>query len=140
MEVREEKRQLVVKLGPGEPVVGSLVTLARGRGLPGASVRAIGAVGQARIGFFVTAEKRYRTCELRENLEVVSLLGNLAHSAEGPIAHLHVSLGRGDFSVIGGHLFEAVVSVTLEMFVTPTSERLERRRDPRFELNLLALE
>ena len=50
-----------------------------------------------------------------------------------------MTLGRSDFSLVGGHLFEATVSVTLEVFVTPTSKRLERELDQRFDLNLLNL-
>lgn len=140
MEIKEAQGAIVVKLGPGEPVVASLLALARSRGIEGAALRAIGAVGHARLGFFLPAEKRYVTREFRENLEVVSLVGNLAVGEQGPILHAHVSLGRADFSVIGGHLFEAEVSVTLEMFVTPAGERLERALDPRFDLNLLRLE
>ena len=139
MELREEEGVLVVRLDPGEAVVESLVALARRRGLDGASLGGIGAVGYARLGFFLPGEKRYATRELRENLEVLSLSGNLAAGEQGPIVHAHAALGRADFSVVGGHLFEAEVSVTLELFLTPTGGRLARALDPRFDLNLLRL-
>jgi len=139
MELLEDKRVLIVKLEPGEPVVGSLLTVARGQGLKGAALRAIGAVGHARLGFFLPEEKRYETRDFRESLEVLSLSGNLAQSDGGPVIHAHVALGRADFSVIGGHLFEATVSVTLEVFLYPTAGRLERRHDPHFDLRLLDL-
>jgi len=140
MELLEDKRFLIVKLDPGEPVVGTLLTVARGHGLKGAALRAIGAVGHARLGFYLPEEKRYETREFRENLEVLSLSGSLAQSDNGPVVHAHVCLGRADFSVVGGHLFEATVSVTLEVFLSPTASRIERRLDPRFDLKLLHLD
>jgi predicted DNA-binding protein with PD1-like motif len=138
--ILRDKRNYIVKLSPGEHVVASLMDLARGERLQGADLRGIGAVNQARIGFFQPLERRYDTQDLHENLEVVSLLGSLAHSDQGPVVRAHVSLGRSDFSLVGGHLFEATVSVTMELFVTPTSKRLERQLDPRFDLNLLKLD
>jgi uncharacterized protein len=139
LEILRDGGLIVVRLGPGEPVIGSLVTLARDPGLPGATLHAIGAVNHVRLGFFRPEERRYETREFHENLEVLSLIGNLAHGDQGPILHAHASLGRSDLSVIGGHLFEATVSVTLEVFVTPTAARLERSLDPRFDLRLLRL-
>jgi predicted DNA-binding protein with PD1-like motif len=140
MQLLRDKRVLVVRLSPGEEVVAALLDVARGERLAGAELRGIGAVNHARIGFFQPLEKHYEARELRENLEVVSLLGNLAHGDEGPVVHAHVVLGRSDFSLVGGHLFEATVSVTLEVFVTPTAKRLQRDPDPRFDLRLLKLE
>jgi uncharacterized protein len=139
MQLLENKRYLIVKLEPGEAVIGSLLTVVRGRGLKGGMLRAIGAVGHARLGFFLPDEKRYETRDFRESLEVLSLSGNLAQSDTGPMIHAHVALGRADFSVIGGHLFEATVSVTLEVFLSPAAARIERRLDPRFDLKLLQL-
>jgi predicted DNA-binding protein with PD1-like motif len=140
MNYLRDKRNYVVKLSPGEQVVASILDLARGERLAGADLRGIGAVNQARIGFFLPLERRYDTRELHENLEVVSLLGSLAYGDQGPVVHAHVTLGRADFSLVGGHLFEATVSVTLELFVTPITKRLERELDPRFDLNLLKLD
>ena len=139
MEWRSDRRSYIGRLFPGEQVIGSILNFARGEGIRGASLHAIGAVSQARIGFYRPEEKRYETRELTENLEVLALTGSLAHSERGPMVHAHVVLGRSDFTVLGGHLFEASVSVTLEVFLSPTATRLERALDPRFDLSLLRL-
>ncbi len=135
----EERGGFVLKLTPGEEVLDSILGFARDRKLQGAELRGIGAVNHARVGFFLPAERRYDSREFRENLEVVSLLGNVAHTAQGPMVHAHVVLGRSDLSLVGGHLLAATVSVTLETFLIPTGRRLERTLDPRFNLNLLRL-
>ena len=135
----EDEGVLILKLEPGEPVIATIEQLATERELPGAELTAIGAVNQARLGFFLPAEKRYEVRDLQENLEVVSLLGSVARTPEGPLVHAHAALGRSDFSLVGGHLFEATVSVTLEVFLSPTSRAVARRLDPRFDLKLLSL-
>ena len=137
MKWRPDGSRTLIKLEPGDRVVSSLLQLARERALPGGLVRGIGAVKHARIGFYRPDRKAYDERELSENLEVVSLMGNLAHGDEGPILHAHVALGRSDLSLIGGHLFEATVSVTLEVAIDPTTEQIERAFDSRFDLNLL---
>ena len=139
MDIIREDPVLVVKLDRGEEVMTSLARLVTDQSLSGASFSGIGAVSHANIGFYRIAGKRYEVVDFEENLEVISLLGSLAHGPEGPVVHAHVSLGRADYSVIGGHLFAATVSVTMELFVTLTASRLERQIDPRFDLNLLKL-
>lgn len=139
MRWHREGGRILAKLEPGDAVAGSLLELAKLEALPGASVQGIGAVNLARIGFYRPENQSYDERELRENLEVISLLGNIAHVGEEPILHAHVALGRGDLSVIGGHLFEATVSVTLEVVLVPMADRLARKMDPRFRLNLLDL-
>lgn len=140
MEWREDRGSFIGKLEPGEEIVASILAFAGARDLQGARLTAIGAVNHARIGFYLPAEKRYAEKELRENMEVVSLLGNLAKTDDGPMVHAHVALGRSDYSLVGGHLFAATVSVTLELVLTPTATALRRTPDPRFDLNLLDLE
>ena len=139
MEYRVDSGVIVVKLEPGDAVISSLAALAREQRLDGGSLQGIGAVNQARLGFYRPEEKRYQTRELRENLEVVSLTGNLGHVGEEPMVHAHAVLGRSDYSLVGGHLFEACVSVTLEIFIRPTDNAILRTHDPRFDLNLMRL-
>ncbi|MBA3778111.1 MAG: DUF296 domain-containing protein [Chloroflexi bacterium] len=47
----------------------------------------------------------------------MSFQGNAALREEEPFLHLHVALGRSDLTVIGGHLREAIVHPTLEVWL-----------------------
>ena len=51
-------------------------------------------------------------------------------------AHLHMSAGGADGSVVGGHLNRAIVSATCEMFITILDGTVERRFDGDTGLNL----
>lgn len=137
MRWRRDGRRFLGALEPGEEVVASILRFADEGDLQGAVFHGIGAVNHARVGFFQPDRKAYDVRELRENLEVVALMGNFAHADGDPFVHAHIVLGRADLSLIGGHLFEATVSVTLELALDPTQGRMERFHDPRFDLKLL---
>ena len=49
--------------------------------------------------------------------ELLSLEGSVVPMEGDPVVHLHGVLGMPDGSVIGGHLFEARVFTTLELFI-----------------------
>ena len=140
MRWREDAGRFLGKLEPGEELFASLLEFFSSHELPGATLSGLGAVNHARIGIFSPEKKRYIEKEFRENLEVVSLTGNIAQTPDGPTVHAHVALGRVDYSMVGGHLFTATVSVTLEVALTPTVALLQREPDPRFDLKLLRLD
>jgi predicted DNA-binding protein with PD1-like motif len=91
------------------------------------------------VGFYDLERKEYDRIPVEEDTEVLSLLGNLSVTDEGPRVHAHVALGRRDGSGLGGHLFEATVGGTLEIFVREEPGELRRRDDPESGLPLLDL-
>ncbi len=130
---------IFVRLHPGEEVHACLRELAKREGIPSATVSGLGAVNDIVLALFDPAEKRYLETRLTEDLEVVSMTGNLAWAEGEPIAHLHGVVSKADCSTAAGHIMKAVVSVTLEISLLVGSARMERRLDPDFPLKLLHL-
>ncbi len=95
---------------------------------------------RARIAFFDTDAKRYLDREYDEQMEVLALVGNVAIHDGEPLIHAHVTLGRRDYAVIGGHLREGVVRPTLELTLHTGSEPLQRAVDPKYGLPGLDLD
>jgi uncharacterized protein len=60
---------------------------------------------------------------------VLAFVGNLSVADDGPRVHAHVTLGKHDGSAVGGHLFEAHVGATLELFVIRFEGELRRALD-----------
>ena len=61
--------------------------------------------------------------------ELLSLEGSVVPMDGEPVVHLHGVLGMPDGSVIGGHLFEARVFTTLELFIVGLEDTdLHKRR------------
>ena len=128
MHYREDGSCYLVRLDKGERVRSALSALVRELKLTGGSLTAIGALSEAELAYFDEEVNEYRSHTFRGGLEVLSLVGNVSLLTDGePMVHLHASLGKADFQVIGGHLNEGIVSVTLEVFLTPTRTPLVRK-------------
>jgi uncharacterized protein len=100
---------------------------------------ALGAIEAVEFGFYRLATKEYKRHSFSEELEVCSWSGNVALRDGKPWAHTHAIFGRLDGSTLGGHVFEATVSVTLELILTVLPGHLRREMDPDIGLELLSL-
>ena len=108
----------------------TLAGFARQHNLAAAHFSAIGAFESATLGYFDWQKKDYLRNPVNEQVEVVSLLGDVAESEKGgPKVHAHVVLGRRDGTVLAGHLLDGRVRPTLE--VSSSSRRRDLRRRAR---------
>jgi predicted DNA-binding protein with PD1-like motif len=75
--------------------------------LAGSSFKAIGALSYAKLGWFNWETKEYDpACVLDEQVELLSLIGDIALREGEPQLHAHVVVGRSDGTAHGGHLLE----------------------------------
>lgn len=125
----------------GDEVVSGLTEFAKDQGLDAASFTAIGAFGAATLGYFDVKKKEYDRIPVHEQVEVLSLSGNVATKEDsGPQVHAHAVLGRSDGTTRGGHLLEARVRPTLEVVLTESPEHLRRKTDEETGLPLIAID
>jgi predicted DNA-binding protein with PD1-like motif len=69
--------------------------------LGAAQITAIGALSGAELAYFDWESKTYQPLPVREQVEVASLVGDVAVSPEGkPSLHVHAVLGRRDGSAL----------------------------------------
>jgi len=117
-----------VVLDTGDEVISELGKFVREHEVEAASLTAIGAFSRAVLGYFQWETKEYKKIHVGEQVEVLSLLGDVAVGDQGPTLHLHAVLGKSDGSVVGGHLIEAYVRPTLEVILLqPPSYRASAR-------------
>lgn len=135
----EGQVRLVVVFSTGEEAVHGLTDLARTRRLAGAHFSGIGALRAAMLGFFDVERREYRRFGIDEQVEVLSLLGNIALEEGQPKVHAHIVVGRFNGATLGGHLLEAYVRPTLEVVMVETPPHLRRTFDPATGLALLDL-
>ncbi len=136
MEYRRFGDVFVLRLDRGEEIIASLTDFCRAEGVKLGAVEGIGASDHAVIGLFDVAERLYHKSAFDEPMEIASLLGNITEKDGEVYLHLHVTLGRADSSVIGGHLTECRISATCELFVRALPGTVERRFDGSTGLNL----
>ncbi len=125
----------------GDEVISGLTEFAKDKDLDAASFTAIGAFGAATLGYFNLEKKEYDKIPIHEQVEVLSLAGNITIEEDGgPQVHAHVVVGRYDGTTRGGHLLEARVRPTLEAVLTESPEHLRRKTDEETGLPLIAIE
>jgi predicted DNA-binding protein with PD1-like motif len=119
-----------------EPVAG-LTAFAKAQKLGAAHFTAIGAFSDVTLGYFDRAKRDYKRIPLHEQVEVLSLLGDVALDKGEPKVHAHVVVGRADGEARGGHLLEAHVWPTLEVVLVESPRHLRKRHDPETGLALI---
>ena len=121
----------------GDEAMAGLVEFARRNALGGARFTAIGAFREATLGYFDWESKEYKPIPVDEQVEVLSLIGDVAIEGGEPKVHSHVVVGRSDGSARGGHLLEARVRPTLEVILTESPAHLQKHHDPESGLALI---
>lgn len=132
------QRTFAVVLQTGEEAMGCLQTFVEKERISAAQLTGIGALSDARLNYFDWEKKEYEPIPVAEQVEVASLVGDVALSPEGkPALHVHVVLGRRNGSALAGHLAQAHVRPTLEVIVTEPPAHLLKAHDPESGLALI---
>ena len=132
------ERTFAVIFDTGEDPVGGLTRFAEQENITGAGFTAIGAFSEALLGYFDWEKKDYEKIPVREQVEVLALVGDVAIEKDNrKKLHAHVVLGRRDGSACGGHLLSAKVRPTLEVILNETPSHLQRRHDAETGLTLI---
>ncbi|SEL81679.1 hypothetical protein SAMN05216359_11818 [Roseateles sp. YR242] len=131
------ERTFVLVFETGDEVMTVLQRFAQENALTACSLRAIGAFESAVVGYFDWERKEYLRIPVDEQVQVLSLLGDIALDGDTPKVHLHAVLGRRDGSTVGGHLLEAHVRPTLEVIASDAPTHLRRRFDAASGISLI---
>jgi predicted DNA-binding protein with PD1-like motif len=130
-------RTIALALEHGDEAMAMLASFSVEHRLGTSHFTAIGAFSRAVVAYFDWPTKRYRNIEIDEQVEVLSLVGDIVIERDLPRVHAHVVLGKADATAHGGVLVEGQVRPTLEIIVTETPRHLRRRFDPESKLALI---
>jgi hypothetical protein len=134
------ERVFAVIFDTGEDPVAGLTRFAEEQDLRGSGFTAIGAFSEATLGYFDWEKKDYERIPVKEQVEVLALIGDIAIDADNrKKIHAHVVLGRRDGTACGGHLLAAKVRPTLEVILTESPGYLRRVHDPESGLALIRI-
>jgi hypothetical protein len=98
---------------------------------------AIGAFRDVRLGFYDPQKKMYRLIPIDTQVEVVSLVGDIAQLNGKPAVHMHCVVSLPDGRALGGHFLSAHVAPLLEVFVTADPIALHKKHDDATGLSLM---
>jgi len=123
------QKTFVLVLSTGDEAMESLRSFARLQKLTGAQFTAIGAFSGCTVGFYDFDRKDYDKIDFNEQMEVLSINGDISLYQGDIQLHAHAVLGKRDGSAYGGHLLHATVHPTLEIMLTESPVHLRREMD-----------
>jgi uncharacterized protein len=105
--------------------------------LQAAKLSGLGGFRRATLAYYDIERKQYLPIEVDEQVEVLSVVGNVATYEEKPRVHMHCIVGHRDGHTTGGHLLAAVVQPTLELIIEEIAVGLRRTDRPEIGIPLL---
>ena len=113
----EGKRMFVLVFDSGDEAFAGLADFANEHHLTAVRITGIGALKDVTLGYFDWPSRKYQRIPVHEQVEVLSLIGDIAVKDGKSAVHAHIVVGRSDGSMRGGHLIEAHVRPTLEVVI-----------------------
>ena len=139
-QISANPKTFAIIMDSGDEIVDVLQQFATSQKLSGSNFTAIGALSHAKLGWFNWETKKYEVAaEFDEQVELLSLIGDIAVKDGKPQVHAHLSVGRRDGTGHGGHLLEARVRPTCEVILTESAANLQKHYDPESGLALIKL-
>jgi uncharacterized protein len=130
-------KHYAIILAKGDEVMSGLTDFARQNKVASASFTAIGAFSHATVAWFDDGRKEFRLIPIKQQVELVSMIGDIALVNDQPAVHTHVALASSDGTVRGGHVINAFVFPTLELFMTVYPTALHKQLDDATGLKLI---
>jgi predicted DNA-binding protein with PD1-like motif len=139
MKFKRIQNNYLVRLEKGEKVIESLTNFLVENNIASGVLRGLGAINRAELTYYSLKDKQYHSKTYDGEFEVISISANIAQVDEAPFIHMHITLSDTSFNVFGGHLIEATVGPTLEIFIEPFKGCINRKYNEDIGLKLLDL-
>ncbi len=131
---------VALRFTKGEELISLLTTYAKETNISFASFTLIGACSSVLLSYYNLDTKQYEDKEVKEDMEIVSVIGNISLKDNEPVIHSHGVFSKRDFSTIGGHLKSIMISGTGEVFLMVYPVQITREYDEDTGLFLLSNE
>ncbi len=122
----KELKTYALAFKTNDEVVFLLEQFAKGKNLKASQFTGIGAFSEVTLGFFDVEIKDYKKIEIKEQVELLSLIGDITLYKDQHKIHPHAVVGKKDGTAHGGHLLKAIVHPTLELIVNESPGFLQR--------------
>ena len=128
--VDEKPKTFVLVFETSDELAQVLQEFASEQKLASASFKAIGALSSTTLGWLNWKTKQYEpSVLLDEQVELLSLIGDIALKDGKPQVHAHAVVAKRDGTAHGGHLLQAHVRPTCELVLTESPAHLKKEFD-----------
>ena len=131
------RKEYAVIFSVGDEAFSGLTEFAEKYHVTSAHFTAIGALRGATLGWFSPERKMYKEIPVEGQLEVASMIGDIAMFNGKPVVHTHMVVGLPDGTSRAGHVLEAHVWPTLEVMVTVEPHAMRKSLNPETGLALI---
>ncbi len=132
------QKEYAVIFSTGDEAFSGLKQFAQEYHVTSAHFTALGAISGATLAWFDPSRKMYKVMPFSGQMEVASMIGDIALYDGKPAIHTHAVLGLPDGTARAGHVVDMTVRPTLEVMVTVDPKEMQRQFDPATDLTLIA--
>jgi predicted DNA-binding protein with PD1-like motif len=123
-------RRVVANLPYGGDLLAEIAAVADRHGMAMAELRAIGALSEARLGFYDQQTRTYGEFHVPGAVELLALLGTVSRRDGATAVHAHATLADHVGACIGGHVAPGCLIFACELVLQElVGESLEREYD-----------
>ena len=127
LQIDESPKTFILVFETGDELAKGLREFAEQESLSAASFKAVGVLSSVRLGWLSWESKTYEpSVTLNEQVELLSLIGDVALKDGSPVVHAHAVIGKKDGTAHGGHLLEAYIRPTCEVVLTESPTPLQK--------------
>jgi uncharacterized protein len=103
-QIDQSPKTFILVFETGDELAKGLLEFANQEKLSAASFKAVGALSSVRLGWYSWESKKYEpSVTLDEQVELLSLIGDVALYGGEPVVHAHAVIGKKDGTAHGGH-------------------------------------
>jgi predicted DNA-binding protein with PD1-like motif len=130
----------IVSVKDKSSIVEALTDFVKSQKIQSGEVTGIGAVSEATLRFFVPSTKNYVDKTFKEQMEASNISGNVSEIDGEPLLHLHITLGRQDYTALAGHLLDAKIRGAGEFIFYPLETKMVKVKDEEVGINFYDFE
>lgn len=140
MKLRVFGQTIAVRLEKGDQIMPCLKeACTRITSVKAGMITGLGACSKASLGVYKLPTKEYISHDYEGNLELASLTGNISEMDGEVYLHIHAVFSDEKGNVYAGHLNDAQISATGEIFITVFDGKISRQYSEVIGLNLMQL-
>lgn len=125
----------IVSVKDKSSVLDALTDFVSSQKIESGQITGIGATNDATLRFFDPETKKYVDKEFKGQMEISNLSGNISMVENKLMLHLHVTLGKRDYTALAGHLLDAKIRGAGEFFIYPNPGKVVKVKNEEVGLN-----
>ena len=129
--------QFLIRIEPNEELFDSLLNFSKKYKIKSGFFYGVGASKKCSIGRYNEKKKDYNWFEVKKQMEIGSLIGNLTLKEKHLYLHIHATLSDKNLKAISGHLKELIVFPTCEIIFFDFKKAIKRNFDELTKLYLI---